>query len=224
MKQTLRNLIAEGKTKQTIAQLRQLTKNDADLNAEVVQLSARFSHYERQQRMGVEDPSVLGIELNKINNALLSVIDRLDEGTTSERVTSSHPFTTAKKEVINNPTDADTPSVFSTFNSMKNILYVVSTGLTLAAVYYIFEWYKAEPQNKEPLPALLLGIAGLVAIVITWQYEGTASSASGGFFRSNRAVIKGNKNTVRQGQKGNSSTIETNNAQIDGDENDFQQG
>jgi Effector-associated domain 11 len=78
MKQTLRNLIAEGKTKQTIAQLRQLTKNDADLNAEVVQLSARFSAYEHQKRMAVEDPSVLSIELNKINNALLSVIERLD--------------------------------------------------------------------------------------------------------------------------------------------------
>jgi hypothetical protein len=77
MKQTLRNLIAEGKTKQAIDQLRQLNLADTDLNAEVVQLSARFSHYERQQRMAVEDPSVLGIELRKINSALLSVIDRL---------------------------------------------------------------------------------------------------------------------------------------------------
>jgi Effector-associated domain 11 len=77
MKQTLRNLIADGKTKQALDQLRQLHLVDTDLNAEVVQLAARFSTYERQLRMGVEDPSVLGIELRKINSALLSVIDRL---------------------------------------------------------------------------------------------------------------------------------------------------
>jgi hypothetical protein len=211
MKQTLRNLIAEGKTKQAIAQLRQLTKNDADLNAEVVQLSARFSAYEHQKRMATEDPSVLSIELNKINNALLSVIERLEGDV--ERSGNLQGFS-----------NVNAPNVNATFNSMKNILYVVSTGLTLAALYYIFEWYTAEPQNKEPLPALLLGIAGLIAIGITWRYDEAASNPSGGFFRSNKAVVKGNKNTVRQGQKGNPSTIETNNATIDGDENDFQQG
>ena len=42
MKQILRDLIAEGKTKQAIAQLRQRTKNDADLNAEVVQTRVRL--------------------------------------------------------------------------------------------------------------------------------------------------------------------------------------
>jgi hypothetical protein len=74
MKQTLRNLIADGKTKQALDKLRALNIADTDLHAKVVQLSSRFSHYERQQRMGVEDPSVLGRELNKINNALLSDI------------------------------------------------------------------------------------------------------------------------------------------------------
>ena len=96
MKQTLQNLLADGKTKQALDQLRQLHIADTDLNAEVVQVSARFAQYERQQRMGVEDPSVLGIELRKINSALLSVIDRLDDAT-SERVTStrlSHSFHT----------------------------------------------------------------------------------------------------------------------------------
>lgn len=97
MKQTLRNLLAEGKTKQVIDKLRQYNIADADLNAEVVQLSARFAQYERKQRMGLEDSSVLDRELNKINNALLSVIDRLEVTTsqTSEQVTSSHPPTAA---------------------------------------------------------------------------------------------------------------------------------
>ena len=54
MKQTLRHLIAEGNTKQVLAQLRQLTENDADLNAKVVQLSARFATYDHQKRMAVE--------------------------------------------------------------------------------------------------------------------------------------------------------------------------
>lgn len=92
MKQTLQNLLAEGKTKQVIAEIMQLSTDDTDLKAEIVQLSARFSEYERKKRMDLEDPSVLGIELNKINSALLSVINQLDNGTTPS--VSSHFFTT----------------------------------------------------------------------------------------------------------------------------------
>jgi Effector-associated domain 11 len=68
MKQTLRHLIAEGKTRQALDTVRQFNIGDTDLNAEVLQLSARFSQYERQQRMSGEDPSVLRRELNQIKS------------------------------------------------------------------------------------------------------------------------------------------------------------
>ena len=99
MKQTLQNLLAEGKTKQVIAELMQLHTDDTDLKAEIVQLSARYAEYDRQKRMDIEDPSVLSIELNKINNALLSVMSQLDGVSTPSFIpsgVSSHYFTTKR--------------------------------------------------------------------------------------------------------------------------------
>ena len=48
MKQTLQNLLAEGKTKHVIAELMQLHTDDTDLKAEIVQLAARYAEYDRQ--------------------------------------------------------------------------------------------------------------------------------------------------------------------------------
>jgi hypothetical protein len=109
MKQTLKNLIADGKTKQALDQLRQLHIADTDLNAEVVQVSARFAQYERQQRMGVEDPSVLGIELRKINSALLSVIDRLDSRSGNFKSLLCHKYIIPIIEDVN--CNADAPCI-----------------------------------------------------------------------------------------------------------------
>ena len=99
MKQTLQNLLAEGKTKQVIAELMQVSTDDTDLKAEIVQLSARYAEYERQKRMDVQDPSVLGNELNKINSALLSVIGQLkEENTPNAKVVVNHPDTHPPKQ------------------------------------------------------------------------------------------------------------------------------
>ena len=43
MKQTLQNLLAEGKTKHVIAELMQLHTGDTDLKAEIGQLAARYA-------------------------------------------------------------------------------------------------------------------------------------------------------------------------------------
>ncbi len=102
MKQILRNLIAESKTKEVIAELRRLTTSDRDLNNEINIMAARFTKYKTQYHLGLEDTTPLNIELNKINNALLDIIDRLDteggasttsESRTSEGVTRSHLLT-----------------------------------------------------------------------------------------------------------------------------------
>jgi Effector-associated domain 11 len=79
MKQSLQNLLAEGKTAQVIAQLRQSTSHDTDLHKEVLQISARFARNERERHAGTADNSELGIEQNKINAALLAAIDKLED-------------------------------------------------------------------------------------------------------------------------------------------------
>lgn len=79
IKQSLRAALAEGKTKAVIAKLLTLTTQDADLHNQVVQLSARFAQYEKQKLGDLENPALLGIELNKINMSALAIIDDLKE-------------------------------------------------------------------------------------------------------------------------------------------------
>ena len=79
MKQVLRNLIAEGKTEQAIAQLRALKGLDNAVTIEINLLSGRFQGNEHQKRLGISDVKITQTETISVNNALLSVIDRLDE-------------------------------------------------------------------------------------------------------------------------------------------------
>lgn len=138
MKQTLQNLLAEGKTKQAIAELMQLSTHDTDLKAEVVQLSARYAEYERQKRMGLEDPSVLGIELNKINNALLSVIDRLEKkGSTHSNVS----FSIDRKPL----TWTTSITKWTGLNDVKSWIAVLA-GLAGIMTFY-FKYCKNVPDN-----------------------------------------------------------------------------
>jgi Effector-associated domain 11 len=88
MKQTLQNLLAEGKTKQVIDLLREVTKQDTDLHGEVLQLSARFEEMERQNRLNISETANINLERNRINNALLSVVNRLDDTSTPSVLTS----------------------------------------------------------------------------------------------------------------------------------------
>lgn len=77
--QVLQHLLADGKTRHVIEQLLRLTATDRDQQNEVLQLSAQFAELERQSRLNVTDPKLLGTERNRINAALLAVIDRLPE-------------------------------------------------------------------------------------------------------------------------------------------------
>ena len=139
MKQTLQNLLAEGKTKQVIAQLMQLSTHDTDLKAEVVQLSARYAEYERQKRMGLEDPSVLGIELNKINNALLSIIGQLKvDSPSSVGVIRNQPDTHLPKQVFS-------WTKWTGLNDVKSWIAVLA-GLAGIMTFY-FKYCKNVPDN-----------------------------------------------------------------------------
>ena len=74
----LQKLIADGKTAQALALLRQQNLSDSDLNAQINLLSARFATNQKQKNMGLANDSDLQTELNKINMALLDIINRLD--------------------------------------------------------------------------------------------------------------------------------------------------
>ena len=84
MQQTLRNLIADGKTKQAIAELRKFSFGDKEDNNQIIRLAASFATYERQSLGNEETPSVLRPELARINKALLVLIDSLDENEDTE--------------------------------------------------------------------------------------------------------------------------------------------
>jgi Effector-associated domain 11 len=105
MRNTLRNLLADGKTKQAIEQALQLASADKDWQHRMLLIAARFNAYERQQLGGLEDASQLGIELNKINKALLATIEELPEDASpnvSSGVSSSQADTSQSPTIIQN--------------------------------------------------------------------------------------------------------------------------
>ena len=83
MQETLRNLIAKGKTKQALDTLLATNVADKDVQQRIILLSNRFQIYERKALGNLEDPSVLGVELNEINRALLAIVEELDGNETS---------------------------------------------------------------------------------------------------------------------------------------------
>jgi hypothetical protein len=81
MKDTLKKLLAEGKTKQVLAQLQQVLQSDADLQNDIILLSGRFATMQRQNRLGLADFATLNIERSKINAALVELIEQLEPST-----------------------------------------------------------------------------------------------------------------------------------------------
>lgn len=103
MKQTLKNLIAEGKTQQTIQQLLEIsqTLDDTDLQQQIITQSAFYSKYKQEQLSGIRSVEQEGIALAKINQGLLTIIDQLPEGITiniSKQSTKQSIENTPKKD------------------------------------------------------------------------------------------------------------------------------
>lgn len=78
-KKELLNLIAEGKTKRVLVELQDLTANDIDLCNEVIQISARYAENEQKERLRIEKQEDLTIEKNRINSAIITIIDKLPD-------------------------------------------------------------------------------------------------------------------------------------------------
>lgn len=96
MKKTLRDLLAKGKTKQVIAELLTLTVGDTDLHHQAIQLSARYAQYEKQKLGDLEAPAVLNVELNRINQTALGIMEALEE----EDRSMAKPTLVSKQQLI----------------------------------------------------------------------------------------------------------------------------
>ncbi len=70
MKQTLQNLVAEGKTKQVLEKLKESTQSKAGLQKELTLINARFTELEKKTLLDIEEGRPLSIERNKIKAAV----------------------------------------------------------------------------------------------------------------------------------------------------------
>lgn len=205
-KKALKASLSQGETKQVLAHLLNITTANTDLHHQAIQLSARFAEYENKKLGNLEEPNLLNVELNKINQTALAIIEKLEIADIPETSTNPDPIQHPKPNT-----------------TMKNLLTLIAFIIAAVAIYFLYDWYKSEPQNKEPLPALLSAISALIMFVVAWRYDGSSNGKRGGFFSSNKLVIKGSGNKAYQGNQ-NNATISKNDASIEGDLNEFEQG
>jgi hypothetical protein len=157
MKNSLKDLLAEGKTAQVLAALQQSAALDADDQNLVRLLAARYAENERRQHAGTLAHETYRVERNSINAAVLAVLAKLPDGRVSNPVPGYSKITF--------PTQGRA-------STMKNLLYFLAVVIALVAIGYLFQWYKAEPENREPLPALLSAVSSLLLVFIAWRMEG----------------------------------------------------
>jgi len=55
---------------------------------------------------------------------------------------------------------------------MKKILYTIAMILLLASAYFVYQWFVAEPENREPLPTLLTLASTVIITIIAWKTNG----------------------------------------------------
>ncbi len=75
----IKDFLKNGKTEKAIKALDNLSdKLDADIETEVILLSARYKRLNKERIMGTIDDNHLNIETNKINFAILDLISEID--------------------------------------------------------------------------------------------------------------------------------------------------
>jgi hypothetical protein len=72
-------LISENKIEQAINILLDLTKNDSDLNNQVIGQSAKFKDIRKKEILGIADSRDIDLAQNKINYALLEIINGIKQ-------------------------------------------------------------------------------------------------------------------------------------------------
>lgn len=75
IKDKIKKFVASGRTGQAVDLLLKYRSSDSDISNEIISLSARYKNYLRERHGNLQDPQSLGIELNKINNSILNIIE-----------------------------------------------------------------------------------------------------------------------------------------------------
>ncbi len=183
MKQALQNLLAEGKTAELIAQLKPLTASDKDLHAQVLHTSARFAEYERQKHANTEGYDPLSIEHNKINAAVLHLIEQLPDDIVA----------------VNSPNVANTPSVLERHKWLKiGAVLIAAIGLiaSIAQIsgYSLKDFFSKEDKKESVAPPVEpKKIDTLVVKTPQKTVEKAISNPSSVKNQSNITVEKGGK-------------------------------
>jgi UPF0716 family protein affecting phage T7 exclusion len=85
---------------------------------------------------------------------------------------------------------------------IKNILYLIATILLIVSGFYIYDWYKSEPANKEPLPGLISSIATIILTIIAWRFDRDKTQTN------KTIVVKSKRVNITNKDKGNETSID----------------
>ena len=91
----------------------------------------------------------------------------------------------------------------------KNTLYAIATIFLLVSCYFIYTWFRSEPDNQEPLPALLSSISTIILTIIAWRMEGASKENGGSNKAANIIDVKGNNNIIAEGNTNSNIQIHT---------------
>lgn len=107
LKQEIKNLLAQNKTKEAINKLLKFTKSQS-IHNEVIQQSAKFKQYESTKRLGTESVADLNIALSRIHNALLSIVDQLPTLELQSNKVHNESNTNSQSEDMEKPISSST--------------------------------------------------------------------------------------------------------------------
>ncbi len=159
MKQTLRNLMADGKTARALDKLRQLNLNDDDLNTQITLLSARFKKNESQKNNGVIDERDFNLELNRINIALLAVIDQLDVNqippSVSESSTSDDSVSNAVVVEAKTSKQGFSWTKWTGLNDVKSWIAAVAGVLAIMTFYFKYCGHVSDNGDGKPFSVVI---------------------------------------------------------------------
>ena len=137
--QDLRNLISAAKTGKAIEALQQWNITDSDIQNDIAMLSSRFSKCEREKNLGIVAPNEASIELNKINMALLSLIDGLDN---------------EPKTIVQQSQTEDMKKNIFTFDNFKSTIAILA-GIAGILTFY-FKFCSKTPENTTNKPKAIV--------------------------------------------------------------------
>lgn len=166
LKQNLQQLIAKGKIAQAMEQLLQATASDKDLHHEVLAVSARFAHYEKQVHGNTADSNWLATERNKINAALLFIIDKLEDVGNSNNFANHKKLDDMKQEHHGSGDNVAGDKIGRQINMGQNSTYIENQNAVQQQ-----NSQEKEVSTSSPSPKLPETPSGVLVTLLGWLPE-----------------------------------------------------